>query len=122
MKNTFRYIFAAAAVLAAFSCTKQEEMTPEEGKTPVSTYEYLLNVTHENDTKTTMDGVQILWSADDKIGVTGTKAGTYADASVFGGEKSMVDAENYSPSGSATFDLAFPDDGAVYKPIVVVYP
>ena len=122
MKNTFRYIFAAAAVLAAFSCTKQEEMTPEEGKTPVSTYEYLLNVTHENDTKTTMDGVQILWSADDKIGVTGTKAGVYADASVFGGEKSMVDAENYTPSGSATFDLAFPDDGAVYKPIAVVYP
>ena len=122
MKNTFRYIFAAAAVLAAFSCTKQEEMTPEEGKTPVSTYEYLLNVTHENDTKTTMDGVQILWSADDKIGVTGTKDGTYADASVFGGEKSMVDAENYSPSGSATFDLAFPDDGAAYKPIAVVYP
>ena len=128
MKNTFRYIFAAAAVLAAFSCTKQEEMTPEEGKTPVNTYEYLLNVTHENDTKTTMDGVQILWSADDKIGVScsyeyvnneGETKSTYSSAKQSNGEQSILDAESYTPSTSATFILNIPEG---YSPKAIAYP
>ena len=96
MKTTFRYLAAAFTVIAAVSCAKHEELGPQK-ETPVGTYQYLLNVSHENDeTKTTMDGVDILWSAADKIGVTGTKDGAYADASVFGGEKSIADVDRKS--------------------------
>lgn len=120
MKTTFRYLAAAFTVIAAVSCAKHEELGPQE-ENQVSTYQYILNVSHENDdTKTTMDGVNILWNADDKIGVTGTKDGIYVNASVFGGEKSIVDVENYTPSSSAAFDLALPGEG--YKPQAVVYP
>lgn len=122
MKTTFRYLAAAFTVIAAVSCAKHEELGPQV-EAPTGTYQYLLNVSHENDgTKTTMDGVNILWNADDQIGVTGTKDGAYVDASVYGGEKSIVDVENYIPATSATFDLALPDDGSVYKPKAVVYP
>ena len=129
MKKTFRYMAAAVAVLAAFSCAKQEINAPEEGSTPPNTYEYVLNVTQEGDSKTTMDGNSILWSADDVIGVsckyyyidetTGATKSTYAKAGKSGGEQAISDAANYTPSTSATFTLNLTEG---YIPLAAGYP
>lgn len=129
MKKTFRYMAAAVAILAAFSCAKQEINAPEEGSTPPNTYEYVLNVTQEGDSKTTMDGNSILWSADDVIGVsckyyyidetTGATKSTYAKAGKSGGEQAISDAANYTPSTSATFTLNLTEG---YIPLAAGYP
>lgn len=110
MKKTFRYMAAATAVLAAFSCAKQEINAPEEGSTPPNTYEYVLNVTQEGDSKTTMDGNSILWSADDVIGVSCTYKdengkSQYGSVAKSSGTATITDSENYTPSTSATFTL-----------------
>lgn len=120
---------AATAVLAAFSCAKQEINAPEEGSTPPNTYEYVLNVTQEGDSKTTMDGNSILWSADDVIGVsckyyyidenTEEQKSTYAKAGKSGGEQAISDAANYTPSTSATFTLNLTEG---YIPLAAGYP
>ena len=71
MKTTFRYLAAAFTVIAAVSCAKHEELGPQV-EAPVGTYQYLLNVSHENDgTKTSLgeDGLSILWSKEDQIGI-----------------------------------------------------
>ena len=128
MKTTFRYLAAAFTVIAAVSCAKHEELGPQV-EAPVGTYQYLLNVSHENDgTKTTMDGVNILWNADDKIGVScsyqyvnseGETKNTYSSAKQSNGEQSILNAESYTPSTSATFVLNIPEG---YTPKAIAYP
>lgn len=120
MKNTFRYMTAAVAILAAFSCAKQEINAPEEGSTPSGTYKYLLDVTQEGDSKTTIDGNSILWSADDQIGVMLSKDtdGSFVTAAT-AKEQSILDAENYTPSTRATFSLNIPEG---YTPVAAAYP
>lgn len=121
MKKTFRYMAAATAVLAAFSCAKQEINAPEEGSTPPNTYEYVLNVTQEGDSKTTMDGNSILWSADDKIAVMGTDSdGAYKSGTVAGEQSIYVpEGEEFVASTQATFTLILPDG---FTPMVATYP
>ena len=128
MKTTFRYLAAAFTVIAAVSCAKHEELGPQE-ENQVSTYQYILNVSHENDdTKTTMDGVNILWNADDQIGVSctykyvnsnGEESTTYSYAKNSGEGHSILDAENYIPSTSATFVLNIPEG---HTPKAIAYP
>lgn len=121
MKTTFRYLAAAFTVIAAVSCAKHEEFGPQEENT-VGTYQYLLNVSHENDdTKTTMDGVNILWKADDKIAVMGIKDdGTLVGAKNSGGAQSIqVDDEGFTPSTSAIFALNLTEG---VTPLAATYP
>ena len=128
MKTTFRYLAAAFTVIAAVSCAKHEELGPQE-ENQVSTYQYILNVSHENDdTKTTMDGLNILWNANDKIGVScsyqyvnaeGETKSTYSSAKQSNGEQSILNAESYTPSTSATFVLNIPEG---YTPKAIAYP
>ena len=115
MKTIYRHFAAAVALVAAVSCTKQEEMPSQEGNGQAGTYEYILDATQEGITRTTMDGLSILWSKDDQIGVC--SMGKTAQET--GGPQSIVDAETYTPSVTASFALSLPDGS---KPRVVGYP
>lgn len=117
MKNTYKHIAAAFAFIAAVSCAKQEINNPQDGNVN-GTYQYLLNVSQEDDTKTIMDGTTILWSADDKIAVMGINGGDLKSAS-HSGEQSIADAENYVSSTQATFALNLPEG---FTPMVATYP
>lgn len=120
MNTKFRYMAAAAAILAAFSCAKQEEPASPEEHIPSGTYQYILNVSQE-DTKVTMgdDGLSILWSADDKIGITcNDPDNKYRSAAESGGEQSITD-ESYQPSTKAAFSCTITED---YTPVAAGYP
>ena len=117
MKAIYRHFTAAIALIAAVSCTKQEEMNPQESNTPAGTYKYVLNVSNENGTRTTMDGMDILWSADDQIGITGTIGGDYKKAYLCGGPQSI--SEGYTPGTSADFILNLTENTV---PQIAAYP
>jgi len=118
MKKTFKYLAAAFAVTAAVSCAKQEELAPEESNTPTGTYQYTLNVSQES-TKVSMDGLSILWSADDQIAIGCSYDSGYKNAKASGGAQSIENPESYTPSTSATFTLNLTAD---YKPLTAAYP
>ena len=115
MKTIYRHFAAAVALVAAVSCAKQEEMPSQEGNGQTGTYEFILNVTQEDVTKTTMDGLNILWSKDDQIGVA-CYSMTALDC---GGAQSINDKENYTPSTTASFKIELAED---IIPKVVGYP
>ena len=124
MKTIFKYFAVVSAFIAVHSCANQEEMNPQENDNQVSTYEYVLEVAQDGLTKTTMDGLNILWDKDDKIGVAciGPDANgqnVYQTAKASGGAQSIEDSENYTPSTSATFLLKLPEN---FSPKVVGYP
>lgn len=124
MKTIFKYFAVVSAFIAVHSCANQEEMNPQENDNQVSTYEYVLEVAQDGLTKTTMDGLNILWDKDDKIGVAciGPNANgqnVYQTAKASGGAQSIEDSENYTPSTSATFLLKLPEN---FSPKVVGYP
>lgn len=120
MKTTYRHLAAAFTVIAAVSCAKQEISEPDQEQAQGNTYEYVLNVSQEG-TKTTMDGLSILWNKEDQIAVLlqdaegGVKNGSASKS----GAQSIADAENYTPSTQATFNLQIPEG---CTPIAVVYP
>lgn len=115
MKTTYRYLAAAFAAIAAVSCAKPELEGPEQGNTPEGTYEYVLNVSQE-DTKTTMDGLSILWSEGDLIAVLcKDENGIFVSASPTG-EQAIADGIGTT---KATFNLSIPDG---YTPVAAVYP
>ena len=116
MKTIFRYMLAAAVFSVAAACTKSDDVS-------VGTYEYVLDVAQETepqDTRTTMDGISILWSAEDQIGLTCTDA-TDAEitATKAGGAVSMDDSDSYVPSTSASFTLNIQNG---QTPVAVGYP
>lgn len=120
MKTIYRHFAAAVALVAAVSCTKQEEMPSQEGNGQAGTYEYILDATQEGITRTTMDGLSILWSKDDQIGIGGiTSDNKFAGALASGGAQSITDSENYTPSVSAAFRLVLPEG---FNPKVAGYP
>ena len=124
MKTIFKYFAVVSAFIAVHSCANQEEMNPQENDNQVSTYEYVLEVAQDGLTKTTIDGLSILWDKDDKIGVAcvGPNANgqnVYYTAKASGGAQSIEDSENYTPSTSATFLLKLPEN---FSPKVVGYP
>ena len=123
MKNTYKHIAAALAFIAAVSCAKQEEITPSDYNQS-GTYEYILNVTQENNTKVSMDGLSILWDQEDQIGVSCTykdadNKNQYASVKNSGGAQSIANKENYTPSTSATFQLNLTEG---YTPKAIGYP
>lgn len=118
MKKTFKYLAAAFAVTAAVSCAKQEELAPEESNTPTGTYQYTLNVSQES-TKVSMDGLSILWSADDQIAIGCSYDSDYKNAIASGGAQSIENPDSYTPSTSATFTLNLTAD---YTPLTAAYP
>ncbi len=119
MKNTFKYFAAALTVIAAVSCAKQE-LTPEEGKTPAGSYDCTIQVTQE-DTKTTMDGLSILWKATDQIGVGCLDADdTYKRPSESAASWSIID-EGFTSGNKATFGPST-DLPEGHTPYVVGYP
>ena len=120
MKTIYKYFAAAFALIAAVSCAKQEDMPSQEGNAQTGTYEYILDASQEGITRTTMDGLNILWSMDDQIGIGGiTSDNKFAGAQASGGAQSITDSENYTPSASAAFRLVLPDG---FNPKVAGYP
>lgn len=115
MKTIYRHFAAAIALIAAVSCAKQEEMPSQEGNGQTGTYEFILNVAQEDVTKTTMDGLNILWSKDDQIGV----ACFGVTAKDCGGAQSIVDKDNYTPATAASFKLELAEG---VTPVVAAYP
>lgn len=116
MKTTYRYIAAAFAAIAAVACAKQEISQPDQEQAPVNTYEYVLNVSQEG-TKTTMDGLSILWSEGDDIAVLVKEeaTGNLVSAAKAGAQ---VIADGVG-TNQATFNLAIPEG---YTPFAAVYP
>lgn len=120
MKTIYRHLAVAVALIAAVSCAKQEDMPSQEGNAQTGTYEYILDASQEGITRTTMDGLNILWSMDDQIGIGGiTSDNKFAGAQASGGAQSITDSENYTPSASAAFRLVLPDG---FNPKVAGYP
>ena len=117
MKNTYKHIAAALAFVAAVSCAKQEINVPQDGNAN-GTYQYLLNVSQEDGSKTIMDGTTILWDAADQIAVMGKNGGDLKSAS-HSGAQSIADAETYVSSTQATFALNLPEG---FTPMVATYP
>lgn len=117
MKNTYKHIAAALAFIAAVSCAKQEAVNPQDGNAN-GTYQYLLNVSQEDGSKTIMDGTTILWDAADQIAVMGKNGGDFKSAS-HSGAQSIADAETYVSSTQATFALNLPEG---FTPMVATYP
>lgn len=115
MKTIYRHFAAAIALIAAVSCAKQEEMPSQEGNGQTGTYEFILNVAQEDVTKTTMDGLNILWSKDDQIGV----ACYGVTAKDCGGAQSIVDKDNYTPATAASFKLELAEG---ITPVIAAYP
>ena len=115
MKTTYRYLAAAFAVIAAVSCAKQEISEPDQEQAQGNTYEYVLNVSQEG-TKTTMDGLSILWSEGDQIGIMlQNEAGKLVSAAQ-AKEQTIVDGVG---TVQAKFNLSVPDG---HTPIAAVYP
>lgn len=61
----------AIAAMAAFSCTKEDELTPTDNATPVIYEPLVINAYADDDiapdTKTTLDGVNVRWASTDAI-------------------------------------------------------
>lgn len=121
MKTIHKYIAAAFAAIAAISCAKQEISEPNQDPAQGNTYQYVLNVSQEG-TKTSLgeDGLSILWSKEDQIGIACSFEEKYKDAKASGGAQSIADAETYEPSTSATFNITLTEEG--YKPLAAIYP
>lgn len=120
MKTTFRYLLAAVVLSAAAACTKSEDVPA------VRTYEYALDVIQEPCSRTSMDGKAVLWSQEDKIGVTGMDAlGASLNAYKSAGEPdgfagfAIDNAESYVPSAQASFTLTLVEG---VTPVAVAYP
>lgn len=67
--KTLRYLFCAAAVIAAFSCNKEmqePEIVPEKNETELIPLTFTATTP---DTRTTLDGMSINWLSTDKISV-----------------------------------------------------
>ena len=119
MKTNKRCFIIAAMLIAAVSCAKQEEMNPQVNDSNEGTYEYILNVTNESDTKTTMDGLDILWNKEDKIGVACSSDEGFHNAKASGGAHAIDNSESYTSSRSAAFKLILPEG---YRARVAAYP
>ena len=75
MKKYYLFSMLAIAAMAAFSCTKEIELTPIDNEaketTPVVKEPLVINAYSDDDiapdTKTTLDGVNVRWASTDAI-------------------------------------------------------